>query len=500
MDVLINREELLCRIEKAKKRVRILGAVSFSLPYDRFKDLWYKKINEGTLSVEIICEAEPNLSYASLISSNKRVSGEDRSYDIGSFINLKNEPALKLREYLVKNGCKHIEPESDAIGDFITSQIEDDAKELKRVLQESGEYDEKTISDKLGKYKNSKRFELLESIESGKIDKNQFKQCFSLRTNYLNIPIPVINIDDSYYITQSLTKFCNQTKFELITKENIWFEEYYKYFHVHFDAPLGAKKFSTEITKKDNRTEVILMYNNQRHLLGQLPRDSFLGTTKVKVVVWGMLFTRDGRVLIHQRGKNAKDNQGLWDKSIGGHVDMEKDVVDTVKAAAREMLEELYKVEAAGQGAHTKIENMEPNADKPIFLGEWRPEIRYTLPFSEISSQKDEIFFFRMDYGFSKEVVDSPRLLPDGNEVPVRVFADVYAFVMPESFNTIDLKNSKYAILELHELSDAYQDGVLYFNGKEIEFKATPDLKKIITGRLWEQLNSFADYLKSPIL
>lgn len=465
----ISREELLCKIEQAQKRVRILGAVSFSLPYDRFKNLWCEKINSGSLSVEIICEAEPNLSYASLISSNKRVSGEDRSYDIGSFINLKNEPSLKLREFLVQNNCKHLEPASDALEAFLKTKSESEQLEIKN------------------------------AIKSKTFDMEPFKQCFSLRTSYLNIPIPTINIDDDYYITQSLTKFCHQTKFELITSDNIWVEEYYKYFHVYFDAPLGTKKYSTEITKKDNKTEVILMYNNQRHLLGQLPRDSFLGTTKVKVVVWGMLFTRDGRVLIHQRGKNAKDNQGLWDKSIGGHVDMEKDVVDTVKAAAREMLEELYKVEAAGQGSHTKTENMEPNADKPIFLGEWRPEIRYTFPFSEISSQKDEIFFFRMDYGFSKEVVDSPRLLPDGNEVPVRVFADVYAFVMPESFNTINLKNSKYAILELHELSDAYQDGILDYNGNEIEFKATPDLKKIITGRLWEQLNSFADYLKERI-
>ena len=469
MNTLFNREELLCEIEKAQKRVRILGAVSFSLPYERFKNLWYNKINDGCLTVEIICEAEPNLSYASLISSNKRISGENRSYDIGSFINLKNEPSLKLREFLIQNNCKHLEPESDAIESFIKSKPD------------------------------SEKIEILSAIKNGTYDMSQFKQCFSLRTSYLNIPIPVINIDDDYYITQSLTKFCHQTKFELINEDNIWYEEYHKYFHVYFDAPLGTKKYSTEITKKDNRTEVILMYNNQRHLLGQLPRDSFLGTTKVKVVVWGMLFTRDGRVLIHQRGKNAKDNQGLWDKSIGGHVDMEKDVVDTVKAAAREMLEELYKVEAAGQGAHTKIENMEPNADKPIFLGEWRPEIRYTFPFSEISSQKDEIFFFRMDYSFSKEVVDSPRLLPDGNEVPVRVFADVYAFVMPESFNAIDLKNSKYAILELYELSDAYQDGTLNYNGKEVEFKATPDLKKIITGRLWEQLNSFADYLKERV-
>ena len=446
--------------------MRVLGAVSFNLPYERYRKKWLERLNDGAMNIEIICESEPSLSYSSLISSNKRVSGEDRSYDIGSFINMKNEPYLKLRNYLVKNNCAHLEPEEDALADFLKHQTEEERKTIK------------------------------DSIVKGNFDMSPFKQCFSLRTSYLNIPIPAINIDDDYYITQSLTKFCDQTKFELVTKENVWYDEYLRYFSVYFDSLLGAKKYSTEVTQKDNRTEVILMYNNQRHLLGQLPRDSFLGTTKVKVVVWGFLFTRDGKLLIHQRGKNAKDNRGMWDKSIGGHVDMENDVVDTVRAASREMLEELYKVEAEGQGAHTKAENMKPDADKPIYLGEWRPEIRYTFPFSEIRNQEDEIFFFRMDYHFSEEVVDSPRLLPDGREIPVRVFADVYAFVMPESFSTLNLKNSKYAILELHELSDAYQENILVIDNNELEFNPTPDLKKIITGRLWEQLNSFADYLK----
>ena len=101
---------------------------------------------------------------------------------------------------------------------------------------------------------------------------------------------------------------------------------------------MGAKKYSSEITAKDNRTEIISMYNDNRHCLGQLPRESFLNIEKAKLVVWGMLFTRDGRVLIHRRADNAKDNRDMWDKSIGGHVDMEKDTVDTVKAAAREAL------------------------------------------------------------------------------------------------------------------------------------------------------------------
>jgi NUDIX domain len=464
--VVINKKKLIELIKNAQFRIRILGAISFDLPYEEFKYDWLERINNGELQVEIICESESYIQYSSIISSNRRVSGENRSYDVGTFLNKQIEPQKKIRDFLYDNDCLHIEPEEEAFKEFLKAQTE--------------EHKSKILQDKT----------------NGQFDMLPFKQFFSLRTCYLNIPIPVINIDDDYYITQSLTLFCNHDKFEKITKENIWLDEYHRYFNAYFDSPLGAKKHSSEITKKDNRTEVILMYNDKRQVLGQLPRDSFLGSTKVKVVIWGMLFSRDGRVLIHRRGKNAKDNQGLWDKSIGGHVDLEKDVIDTVKAAAREMLEELFKVEQAEQSGHTKVENMEVNENKPIFLGEWRPEMRYTFPFSEIKSKKEEYFFFRMNYNFSKQVVDSPRLLPNGKEMPVKVFADVYVFVMPEDFTTIDLKNSKYLLLEMYELNDSYLDGEIFFDGEWVSFDTTPDLKKIITGDLWTELNSFADYLK----
>ncbi|GHV92716.1 hypothetical protein AGMMS50268_32190 [Spirochaetia bacterium] len=450
--IIYNQQELFDLVAKAKLRIRLLGAVSFDLPYDRYKDDWFNQINAGKLQVEIICESEASLSYASLISSNRRVSGEKRSYDIGNLMNLKTAPLQKVREYLKSKGCKHIEPEKDS-------------KE---------------------------------------------KQFFSLRTCYLSIPTPVINIDDDYYITQTLTRFCSQEKFEKITEENIWYNEYKNYFGAYFENELGAKKYSTEITTKGGKTEVILMYNDSRHVLGQLPRDSFLDTTKVKVVVWGMLFSREGKVLISQRGLNAKDNRGMWDKSIGGHVDLEKDTVDTSKAAAREMLEELYKVEAEAQGKDLDAEKMKINEDLPIYLGEWRREIRNTFPFSEIKKNKEEYYFFRIKYNFSKTVVDSPRFLPDESESPVKCFADVYVFVMPENFkDTIkDLKNSQYKLLELYELNDCYLDKqieVITMNEDKIEtrkvekFNPTPDLKKIITGDLWAELNSFADYLKEGL-
>jgi hypothetical protein len=403
------------------------------------------------LQVEIICESESDLTYSSLLSVNTKVSGQERSYDIGNFMRIKNEPKIKLRDYFFNKQCKHIEPKGDI-------------KERK---------DE--------------------------------EQKFSLRTCYLRIPIPLINIDDDYYYTFSLTKFCTQDIFIKLTDGHVEYDGFLKYIDAYLDNDLGAKKYSLEITAKDNRTEIILMYNDKRQCQGQLPRHSFFGITKAKVVIWGMIFTRDGRVLIHKRAENAKDNRGMWDKSIGGHVDMEKDTVDTVKAAAREMLEELYKMESDDQGDHTATAITEINPDKPILLGEWREEMRQTLPFKEIRNNEEESYFFRINYNFSKIVVDSPRILPDNTESPVKCFVDMFVFIMNDKFDEKKLENSSYKLLELHDLYDCYlSEPIEYMDKKTREiksepFKPTPDLRKIITGELWAELNAFADYLKEGL-
>jgi len=171
--IILDREQLVELVKNAKRKVRILGAVAFDLPYDEFQDDWSTRINEGKLHVEIICESEADLTYSSLLSADKRLSGDWRSYDIGNLIRMRNEPKIKLRDYFVSNGCKHIEPKGDIPG-----------------------------------------------------DRKDEEQCFSLRTCFWRIPVPVIDIDDVYYYTLSLTKFCCQERFEKITEKNVWYEEF----------------------------------------------------------------------------------------------------------------------------------------------------------------------------------------------------------------------------------------------------------------------------------
>lgn len=442
----INKSQLLKEIKTAKKRVRFLGVLPFNIDWDIFKDDWYKKINNGDLTVEIICEAPHFVNTQSIIANDKRVSGASRSYEFGSFTNILEAPRYTLRKFLVDQKCSNIEP----IGD---------------------------IPETLRK---------------------NYRQCFSLRTCYLNIPIPTLNIDDKYYIVMSLTKFSDFDTFELVDHRHSWYEELQNYFAAYLDNTEGAKKYSTEETLKGNRIEVIQSYDSRRLPTGLLPRDSFLNTSQVKLVVWGLIFTRDGKLLIHKRKENAKDNQGMWDKSVGGHVAVSD--IDTVKAVARELAEELYIHEASEQGDHDKNNFLKVNADKLIFLGEWLPDRRYIMPFKDINSHKDEFYYFRLNYPFSNVVRNSPRYLQDGTVQDVSLFVDVYVCIASENFDISKLKNSEYLVLELHEIKDAFITGKIANSTNNViikeDFMVSPDLKSIIHSSMWDDLASFSDYVR----
>lgn len=439
----ITKIELCEKLKSAKCIVRILGVVAFNFDWDELREIWYEKINSGTLRVEIICESEPQISRQSVIASDRRFSGLSRSYELANFQTTLNAPAMDLRKYLCDRGCDHLEPKSDIKG------------------------------------------------------RPDYKQCFSLRTCYLDIPYPVVNVDDEYFVATPFTKFNDLDSFEQITPQHPqWEEGWKKYFHAYLeDYAKGARKFSTEETKKGNRLEVIeILKNGSRIPMGLMPRDSFLKTAHVKKVIWALIFTRDGKLLIQQRGQNAKDNQGMWDKSVGGHIALED--IASEKAAAREIAEELFTLEHAEQGGHGEIDFININEDKMIFLGEWLPGRRYLLPFSEINNQKDEYYFFRIDYPFSKEVQNSPRHLPNGDIQDVFVYADVFVCIASESFKLDKLNNAKYRLVELYELKDALNDGVIQMpDGSYEVFKPSPDLRNIIRSRLWQELVGFSDFL-----
>ncbi len=447
MSTTLNREELFERIKSAQYRVRILGVLALDFDWKSIREQWLKKINSGDFSVEIVCEADHFVRIQSLISSDTRFSGESRPYEMGTFTNILKRPLHDLYKFLKDNKCRNMEPSDD-------------------------------------------------------------KQCFSLRTSYVTIPVSVVNVDEDYYYTIPLTHFNSVPRYtKLDTNDNYWYEEFQKYIYGYLDSPYGTKKYSTERTAKGNKEEVIPWYDevtnekthySSRKLVSLLPRDSFPNTPLNKLVVWGLIFTRDGKLLIHQRGKNAKDNQGMWDKSVGGHVDLLD--IDTPKALAREVGEELYKIEKEEQGGHDDISFIGIDPDKMIFLGEWKPDRRYVLPFADINEHKGDFLYFRFAYDFSTTPKPSPRYMPDGKAVRVNAFSDVFVCVTPKDFDTAALKNSKYKIVELYELKHMYNTRQCQNeNGQNEEFTVSPDLETIINSSMWDHLNSFSDYIKENI-
>ncbi|MBT8312238.1 MAG: NUDIX domain-containing protein [Flavobacteriaceae bacterium] len=70
------------------------------------------------------------------------------------------------------------------------------------------------------------------------------------------------------------------------------------------------------------------------------------------VLIW--FFTRDGRILLQQRGENKETFPLLWDVSVAGHISAGEEVLD---AALREIEEEI---------------GLELNADQLIPLGQFK--------------------------------------------------------------------------------------------------------------------------------
>lgn len=235
----------------------------------------------------------------------------------------------------------------------------------------------------------------------------------------------------------------------------------------------------SEVKSKD---QLLLSYNKRREPLGIQPRNSFLNSSKAKVVVWAFIFTEDKKLLLHRRKENAKDNRGLWDKSAGGHV--ERSDLESSTAVAREVAEELYTDERFGSIADNKI-RVHDITEEMKFLGEWGAEKK------ELCA--DEVYFkyYRVNFGFSKLLINSYRILPNGEHMSVSFFVDAFFFLAPKSFTIQNLYNSDYYLVSLPDLKKASEIG--FFPNTDILYKPTPDLSHIMELPIWNDLVHFSE-------
>jgi NUDIX domain len=318
-----------------------------------------------------------------------------------------------------------------------------------------------------------------------------------IKTIHLPLPLAIVEIDGSYYCSPWLQEPI--ASYILISEHEPWWQHIKKYIESYFSDQEGGRYTS------DFGAELLELFDHKRHPRGIYPRGSFYDTDYSQLVVWALIFDRKGRVLIHRREENAKDNQGMWDKSVGGHVDFSIDT-DTSRAVLREAIEELFTDENKHES--TELSPWQVNDQDVIFMGEWRPDRRKRLPFKEISSLNKEWVFFRTR---DSQHVYSPRTLPNGNIRRLRVIADVFLFIAGPGFSDksiATLKNSEYKLIELSDLKsvmdkalkgqDVFSDGQPFDRVKSIP-SFTPDLVNIMTGDLRSVLEEFSEYIKSQL-
>ncbi len=239
--------------------------------------------------------------------------------------------------------------------------------------------------------------------------------------------------------------------------------------------------------------ELLELFDQDSIPRGIYPRDCFYNSDHYQFVVWAFVFSRNGKLLIHQRSKNAKDNQGMWDKSVGGHVDFKKER-SSADAASRELIEELFTKEKDQQTGH-EYSLLSEDVSKTLFLGNWRPSagadsLNQISALERGTAQGEEPWvFFQIPGGTIKH--NTPRKMPDdkgGGVRKLRVLADVFIFIANTALDESsfgELENSLYKLVSPSQLKSWSELG---HDDKNKEFKVTPDLEYILSGKLRDTL------------
>ena len=329
------------------------------------------------------------------------------------------------------------------------------------------------------------------------------KQRLFIKQIFHPIPVQMLMVDGIYYASITPLIKTDNTLYLYLgdsTKKPDEDPERFSSFNeyvTYFNAYVGSQ-YCTEVTKKNNKMEVIYNYTSNHEIIGQMPRDSFYGSENYKLVMWALVFDRKGRILIHRRANNAKDNQGLWDKSVGGHIAI--DDRDTIAGAAREIAEELYKVEEEEQSHTTTNMFNHVNPDEIIYLGKWK-ETRYPNFGSSLKIEPNEFYLFSFKSRMTAQPIDSMRILPNGTRIKARCFVDLYFSITSKNFDLNELKNSKYLVLppelikkcaKTKQLTQEIRQEIQAHNPNidlhdiSNHFDVTPDLDFIINSPEWD--------------
>jgi isopentenyldiphosphate isomerase len=298
---------------------------------------------------------------------------------------------------------------------------------------------------------------------------------------YVPVSVYVARFGDRIFASPVTERVPTLADYVEVTPEHAWFSIVSQYVEFYTGSGYG-RRFAGK-----RSVEAIELYDQDRAPRGIFPRNCFYDTDFHQYVIWDFVFDRTGRMLIHQRDLNAKDNRGMWDKSVGGHVDFSRELSST-KTAVRELIEELFEDES---NKETMAHFTESEANI-VYLGDWRFSKRAMRPLEEIRHlSRHEWAYFSLPGTLQ---VDTPRHMPDGAVRRLRVIADVYVFIANDQLEVHRLKNSQFRLVTIPELKTEIEQRSYVGPTGEVEvFEAAPDLRTIMSGPLRDVLEEISE-------
>ena len=267
----------------------------------------------------------------------------------------------------------------------------------------------------------------------------------------LRLPVNVIEVDGLLWWCITTNLFPSLDSYLKVEQGSRFYADLKEFISFYVEPSKGG----IYLSQPDE--ELIELYDKQGYPRGIFPRACFYTTAFERYSIWGFIFNRKGELLLHQRSQTARDGRGLWDKSIGGHVDLRDP--STYITAKRELVEELFLPEAEFS------KYVRADLGDIIHFGEWnprkRPERTFRETFAGLSPSDWVMFRATDDHGNPLTVtrISDRRIHDDAGNVTVKksVFrSDVYLFIAPPGH--LDTEEQMDKMVWLAEKSGAAQD------------------------------------------
>lgn len=322
------------------------------------------------------------------------------------------------------------------------------------------------------KAKNKKKAGFLEDVLNfcnSKEELEDFSKRFALLQNNLRHNINIIKADDVIFYSFTGLELPSIDLYQKVSAidNNAFYKQMTNYISFMFNKKTGGLYLSKP------GEELIQLYDRDDFPRGIYPRKAFYSTDFQRYSVWAFIFNRKGELLLHKRSDYVADNQSLWDKSAGGHVDLRDS--STIITAKRELVEELFLPEAE----YTKY--MRAELGDIIDFGEWNPEKRQEKHFKgdfdgmddadwvvfratdketgdplTVKRKSERVMHIKLKDSNGKDIVDEdghPVFKKEVETWQTRFISDVFLFIAPEGY--IDTEEQMTDLMSAAEKSGA---------------------------------------------